>query len=234
MNPDYTNYKKMSLNELRASTIKWFNDTFGTALEDVPEGDTGQGRSCVLANALTNQVNANINWNVGNYNIRIGYDTYTNHIYDSYNAKYTIIPVTLGNECMSIDTHKWHSAPTNEDFSVESHQEVPIDLPNYVKAFINAFDYQAYPDLKSHNKEIDWYTGNTPKDMNIHIHPELVFDYKENKSIQEEGIEIIGIPTFSHNPSDCPRKDDYNDYPDFLPARGFGEGTCMYCDDECP
>ena len=56
---------KMTLNQIRAKTIQWFNETFGTALEDVPEGDTGMGRSCVLANALNQNVNPKIRWNVG-------------------------------------------------------------------------------------------------------------------------------------------------------------------------
>ena len=29
---------KMPLNQIRAKTTQWCNETFGTALEDVPEG----------------------------------------------------------------------------------------------------------------------------------------------------------------------------------------------------
>lgn len=216
---------KMTLNQIRAKTIQWFNETFGTALEDVPEGDTGMGRSCVLANALNQNVNPKIRWNVGTEEINAEYYSYDNHIFDPITGKYLHIPVMLGNECMSIEEREWKSAPKEyEDFSSTLHSGEPIPLPDYVSTFITAFDWQMYPDLKTHDKTIDWYDEIAPVNMpGYHIKES---EYEDDS----KGIFIIDkpIPDY-HNPILCPRKDDYN--PDFPPARGLGEGYCTYCDE---
>ena len=84
---------KMTLNQIRAKTTQWFNETFGTALEDVPEGDTGNSHSCVLANALQQNVNTNIKWMVGNEHITVEYTKYINNIHCTYNNRYYHIPL---------------------------------------------------------------------------------------------------------------------------------------------
>ena len=212
---------KMTLNLIRAKTTQWFNETFGTALEDVPEGDTGNSHSCVLANALQQNVNTNIKWMVGNEHITVEYTKYINNIHCTYNNRYYHIPVTLGNECMSIEDKRWKSAPQEyEDYGVTLHQDDAIELPDYVRTFINAFDWQMYPDLKSDgNKYIDWYEENSPTKM-----PGYDNEYNDH------GIFIIDKPEPEyHNPIFCPRKEDYKQYPLHSSGEGWGDGYCMYC-----
>ena len=160
--------RSMTLNQLYSETVKWFNGVFGTALEDLPEGEIGVGSRCVLANALTQNINASIEWSVGMTSIS---PIIPQNISSVYLDERTInIPVTLGNECMSIEDKKWKSEPgLYEDYTTWTETGEPIVLPDYVTRFIEAFDWQMYPHLKDEaDKTIDWHLDNNPENVPNH------------------------------------------------------------------
>ena len=123
--------RSMTLNQLYSETVKWFNEVFGTALEDLPEGEIGVGSRCVLANALTQNINASIEWSVGMTSIS---PILPKNISSVYLGERTLnIPVTLGNECMNIEDKRWKSEPAlYEDYTTWSETGEPIALPDYV------------------------------------------------------------------------------------------------------
>lgn len=157
--------RSMTLNQLYSETVKWFNEVFGTALEDLPEGEIGVGSRCVLANALTQNINASIEWSVGMTSIS---PILPKNISSVYLGERTLnIPVTLGNECMNIEDKRWKSEPAlYEDYTTWSETGEPIALPDYVTRFIEAFDWQMYPHLKDEaDKTIDWHLDNNPSNI---------------------------------------------------------------------
>jgi len=154
--------RSMTLNQLYSETIMWFNEVFGTALEDLPEGEIGVGSRCVLANALKQNINTTIEWSVGLTSISPILSQNISDVY-SDDRNFTI-PVTLGSECMSIHNKQWKSEPAlHFDYSVREKPSEPIEFPDYVTRFIEAFDWQMYPHLKdTQSKTIDWYADNNP------------------------------------------------------------------------
>ena len=159
---------KMTLNELYSGALIWFNEQFGTAMEEFPIGKIAEGSSCVLANALKQNVNKDIDWNVGleSINPRITRPSVqVRHKYNGYYNTYTV-PITIGGDCMTVEDKHWKAQP-EEDFdyfmiSIERAEEIPV--PRHVTRFIEAFDWQMYPELTEAN-EIDWEASNTPDDI---------------------------------------------------------------------
>ena len=154
--------RSISLNQLYSDTIQWFNEMFGTSLEEFPEGEVGIGSRCVIANALKQNINNDIEWSVGLTCITPTYERYAQCVW--LNDTYVNIPTTVGEECMTIEGKEWQSSPRMyTDYSIWNEESEKIELPDYVTRFIEAFDFQLYPHLKDEeDKSINWYADNTP------------------------------------------------------------------------
>lgn len=144
-------------NVLRA-TLNWFNDFFGTGLEELDQGETGKPASCVIAMTLNNRINPNFNWRVSGTEISISSEQPFNsegwRMRDTFNEKYQQwgVPVTIGEGLVyNVNTKESHPITAGVDYHTSNAEQKVTDLPEEVKQFILWFDSGNYDDLAIHH-----------------------------------------------------------------------------------
>ena len=140
------------------STLNWFNDFFGTGLEELDSGEINKPASCVLAMTLNNKINSNFNWRVNGEDISIQSNQSFNYggfrVRDTYNEKYQQwgVPVTIGNGYVyDIVTKEPRDIEQGEEYILVNAEEKVIELPKDVQQFIQWFDLGHYTELTIHN-----------------------------------------------------------------------------------
>ena len=142
------------------STLNWFNDFFGTGLEELDMGETGKPASCVIAMTLNNKINPNFNWRVNGSDITISTDQPFNStgkgVRNTFNEEHQQwgVHVTIGEgDVYDIVTRVAHPIESGTDYLTAVCEKQITELPDDVKQFILWFDAGQYQELTIHNDE---------------------------------------------------------------------------------
>ena len=144
------------------STLNWFNDFFGTGLEELDMGETGKPASCVIAMTLNNKINPNFNWRVNGTDITIQTDHPFNvagfKVRDTFNEEHQQwgVPVTVGQgDVYDITTRISRPIKPGVDYVTVNSENQVTELPEDVKQFILWFDSGQYQELTKHSDDED-------------------------------------------------------------------------------
>lgn len=118
-------------------TIKWVNDTFVPLglkpIEDLPKGIPGKGESCVIAQIL-------------------------HEVPDFANAFVGTNRIELNTPLLEqgwVDTEIMNKFTFENEFGIAKEDE--IDLPMYIKEFIESYDKGDYPELLNLEETVEYH-----------------------------------------------------------------------------
>ena len=151
--------KEKKSNILR-HTLNWFNDFFGTGLEELDQGNTSKPASCVIAMTLNNRINPNFDWRVNGSTITIAVDQPINchaeKTKDTFNKDYQFwgVPVTIGDGYVyDIETKQAKEMEDGREYLITTREQMVTKLPEDVQEFITLFDEGQYEELIIHNTD---------------------------------------------------------------------------------